>query len=108
MPERSTSAYWNTQPTPVASGPSSVRTPSGSVAWIFDRYSSTRDRAQYRSVPSSKMTYTYEKPKSENPRTALTCGAPSWSLALMRNLKEERFSTSSKVDVLSTGGSAST
>ncbi len=45
-PDRSTRAYWKTQPTPVASGPSSVFTPSGSRAWIFDRYSITRDRAQ--------------------------------------------------------------
>ena len=30
-PLRSTSAYWNTQPTPVASGPSSGSTPSGSA-----------------------------------------------------------------------------
>ena len=37
---RSTSAYWYTQPTPVASGPSSVRTPSGRRGRIFERYSS--------------------------------------------------------------------
>ena len=29
------------------------------------------------SVPSWKITYTYEKPKSEKPRTAFTFGAPS-------------------------------
>jgi hypothetical protein len=29
------------------------------------------------SVPSWKMTYTYEKPKSEKPRIAFTLGAPS-------------------------------
>ena len=45
-PSRSTSAYWKTQPTPVASGPSSVCTPSGRRAWILERYSSTRERAQ--------------------------------------------------------------
>ncbi len=55
---RSTSAYWNVQPTLVASGPSSVFTPCGSCAVILERYSSTRVRAQYGSVPSSKMTYT--------------------------------------------------
>ena len=31
VPESSTSAYWNTQPTPVASGPSSVFTPVGQL-----------------------------------------------------------------------------
>ena len=30
--------------------------PAGAARVIFDRYSSTRDRAQYMSVPSSKMT----------------------------------------------------
>jgi hypothetical protein len=29
------------------------------------------------SVPSSKITYTNDTPKSEKPRTALTFGAPS-------------------------------
>ena len=33
----------------------------------LNRYSSTRERAQYRSVPSSKMTYTYESPNCEKP-----------------------------------------
>ncbi len=45
-PESSTRAYWKTQPTPVASGPISVRTPSGRTGWIFERYSTTRLRAQ--------------------------------------------------------------
>jgi hypothetical protein len=40
----------------VASGPSSVFTPAGSWELILERYSSTRVRAQYMSVPSSKMT----------------------------------------------------
>jgi hypothetical protein len=77
VPLLSASAYWYTQPTPVASGPSSVCTPSGSCGTILERYSLTRLRAQYGSVPSSKITYTYEKPKSEKPRMAFTRGAPS-------------------------------
>ena len=50
------SAYWNAQPTPVASGPSVGVTSAGSRvdAWLSD--SSTRLRAQYRSVPSSNRT----------------------------------------------------
>src|SRR5215212_1060818 len=46
LPLLSTSAYWKTQPTPVASGPSSVCTPWGSRDWILERYSSVRRRAQ--------------------------------------------------------------
>ena len=47
---------WAALTTPVASGPSAGWAPSGSRSWIWERYSSTRLRAQYRSVPSSKMT----------------------------------------------------
>ena len=56
FPLRSTSAYSKPQPTPDASGPSCGRTPSGSRPWSELRYSSTRVRAQYGSVPSSKIT----------------------------------------------------
>jgi hypothetical protein len=52
----SSSAYWNTQPTLVASGPRVGVTPLGRRVLIELRYSSTRLRAQYRSVPSSKIT----------------------------------------------------
>jgi len=38
--------FLKTHPTPVASGPSSVFTPCGSDPWTFERYSSTRLRAQ--------------------------------------------------------------
>src|SRR5512141_1139488 len=34
------------------------------------------------SVPSSKITYTKEYPKSENPRTALTLGAPAIAVTI--------------------------
>jgi len=53
-PVRSTSAYWKIQPTPVASGPSDDFAAAGSRPCTWLRYSSTRERAQYRSVPSSK------------------------------------------------------
>ena len=43
----------------------------------WERYSRVRDRAQYGSLPSSKMTYTKEEPKSEIPRTVRTFGAPT-------------------------------
>jgi hypothetical protein len=49
-------------------------TPSGSSARMPWRYSTTRVRAQYMSVPSSKMTNTHEMPKSVNPRTVRTRG----------------------------------
>ena len=39
----STSAYWKTHPRPVASGPSSVFTPSGRRGSTPERYSSVRD-----------------------------------------------------------------
>jgi hypothetical protein len=51
-----------------------------------------------KSVPSSKMMYTYEYPKSEKPRTAFTFGAPSiavtigyvtWS-SMMSGLRSQR------------------
>jgi Cu(I)/Ag(I) efflux system membrane protein CusA/SilA len=42
----STSTYWKTQPTPVASGPSSVLTPCGRRGSTLDRYSIVRERAQ--------------------------------------------------------------
>ncbi len=45
-PERSTSAYSYTQPTPVASGPSEVFACGGSRDCTWFRYSSTRERAQ--------------------------------------------------------------
>ena len=41
------------------------------------RYSKTLLRAQYGSVPSSKITYTNEKPKNEYPRTTLFRGTES-------------------------------
>ncbi|HWP99256.1 MAG TPA: hypothetical protein VNK92_02175 [Vicinamibacterales bacterium] len=53
---RSTSAYSKPQPTPVASGPSAGWTPAGSRPCKPLRYSRTRLRAQYRSVPSWKIT----------------------------------------------------
>ena len=46
----------NAQPTPVASGPSFGVTPAGSRSDNEVRYSSTRLLAQWRSVPSSKIT----------------------------------------------------
>ena len=55
LPLRSTSAYSNIQPTPVASGPSAGFALSGNCPATWLRYSSTLERAQYRSVPSSKM-----------------------------------------------------
>ena len=64
-PLRSTSAYSYTQPTPVASGPSAGFACAGSRACTWFRYSSTRERAQYGSVPSSKRMYTNESPKNE-------------------------------------------
>src|ERR1017187_7010662 len=54
--------YMKAQPTPVASGPSDGVTPWGKRPLKPLRYSSTRLRAQYGSVPSSKITYTNEKP----------------------------------------------
>ena len=77
LPVRSTSAYWYIQPTLLASGPSDALAEAGSRAWTWFRYSSTRERAQYGSVPSSKMTYTKESPKYENPRTVLAPGTDS-------------------------------
>ena len=56
------SEYMNAHPTPVASGPSDVFTPRGNWLLMLLRYSSTRLRAQYGSVPSAKITYTNEKP----------------------------------------------
>ena len=46
VPVVSTSTYWKTQPTPVASGPSSVCTPAGRRGRTPERYSSVRVRAQ--------------------------------------------------------------
>ena len=60
---------------PVASGPSTDRAPSGKRSRILLKYSRTRLRAQYTSVPSSKMTYTKLIPNIEKPRTSVTCGA---------------------------------
>jgi len=48
--------YMNAQPTPVASGPSDEVTPRGNCPLMLLKYSSTRLRAQYGSVPSSKIT----------------------------------------------------
>ncbi len=56
LPLLSTSVYWKAQPMPVASGPSVGTTPSGSRARIVPSISFTRLRAQYMSVPSSKIT----------------------------------------------------
>ena len=67
----------NAHPTPVASGPSFGVTPGGSWSATVLRYSSTRLRAQYRSVPSSKITCTNETPKNEYPRTTCANGAAS-------------------------------
>src|SRR5436190_1014954 len=74
LPVRSINAYSNTQPTPVASGPSAGRAPRGSRGNTCDRYSSTRERAQYGSVPSLNKTYTNESPNCENPRTVVAPG----------------------------------
>src|SRR6516162_2638006 len=49
-------AYINAQPTPVASGPRLGATPGGSRDESELKYSSTRLRAQYGSVPSAKIT----------------------------------------------------
>src|SRR5947207_11533525 len=68
-PVLSTSAYSNTQPTPVASGPRIGVTPRGSLFEMLDNFSSTRLRAQYRSVPSSKMTFTNDMPNIDCPRS---------------------------------------
>src|SRR6185436_8443177 len=48
--------YMNAQPTPVASGQRLGETPLGSRPLKPLKYSSTRLRAQYGSVPSSKIT----------------------------------------------------
>ncbi len=45
-------------------------------------YSSTRERAQYRSVPSSNSTYTSDVPKNEKPRTTRDPGTLSISEAM--------------------------
>src|ERR1051326_232040 len=52
----STTRYSETQPAPVGSGPIVGCTAAGRRPWICCRYSETRERAQYRSVPSSKTT----------------------------------------------------
>src|SRR6184192_1765265 len=75
-----TSAYSNTQPTPVASGPRIGAVPCGSLLEMVESFSSTRLRAQYRSVPSSKMTLTNDIPNIDCPRTAVTRGDPSIEL----------------------------
>ena len=69
--------YSKTQPTPVASGPRDGVTPFGSLPAAKFRYSKTRERAQYISVPSSKMIYTKETPKKEKPLTTLLLGTAS-------------------------------
>src|SRR2546428_324420 len=79
-PVMSTSAYSNTQPTPVASGPRIGVTPWGSLLEMLDNFSSTRLRAQYMSVPSSKITLTNDIPNMDCPRTAVTRGEPSIEL----------------------------
>lgn len=61
----STRAYSYTQPTPVASGPRDVFACGGSRDCTWFRYSSTRERAQYWSVPSSNRMYTNESPNIE-------------------------------------------
>ena len=77
----SASTYCITQPTPVASGPSVGRASGGSLPVTPFRYSSTRERAQYRSVPSSNTTYTAEMPNWLIPRTNLMCGTLSSSVS---------------------------
>src|SRR2546426_8034071 len=79
-PVLSTSAYSNTQPTPVASGPRMGVTPCGSLLEMLESFSSTRLRAQYMSVPSSKITLTNDIPNIDCPRTAVTRGEPSIEL----------------------------
>src|SRR5207237_7183469 len=79
-PVLSISAYSKTQPTPVAYGPRMGVTPWGSLLEMVDSFSSTRLRAQYRSVPSSKMTFTNDIPNMDWPRTAVTRGDPSIEL----------------------------
>ena len=74
------SAYSKTQPTPVASGPRIGVTPCGSLFEMVDSFSSTRLRAQYMSVPSSKITFTNDIPNMDCPRTAVTRGDPSIEL----------------------------
>src|SRR5205807_8851464 len=76
-PVLSISAYSKTQPTPVASGPRMGVTPWGNLLEMVESFSSTRLRAQYRSVPSSKMTFTNDMPNIDCPRTAVTRGEPS-------------------------------
>src|SRR5437879_13390078 len=79
-PVLSTRAYSNTQPTPVASGPRMGVTPCRSLLQMVDSFSSTRLRGQYRSVPSSKITFTNDLPHIDWPRTAVTRGDPSIEL----------------------------
>src|SRR5213082_514414 len=79
-PVLSMSAYSYTQPTPVASGPRIGVTPFGSRLEMVESFSRTRLRAQYMSVPSSKMTFTNDMPNMDCPRTAVTRGDPSIEL----------------------------
>src|SRR5690606_41276365 len=74
LPVRSVNTYWNTQPTPLASGPSSGVTPAGNCCWAWLKYSSTRLRAQEIAAPSSNKMYKYESPKNEQPSTSAAPG----------------------------------
>ncbi len=56
--------------------------PSGKLARAWFMYSKTRDRAQYMSVPSSKMTLTKESPKKLWPRAYFTLGAAASVLSM--------------------------
>jgi hypothetical protein len=44
---------------------------------MLESFSRTRLRAQYKSVPSSKITLTNDIPNIDWPRTAVTRGEPS-------------------------------
>src|SRR5882762_8931106 len=57
-------------------------TACGSRPAIVCKYSTTRERAQYMSVPSSKTTKTYESLNIVWARTALTCGAASRAVTI--------------------------
>ena len=79
-PDVSARMYCMTQPTPVASGPSIGMAPSGSLSRTPFRYSSTRERAQYRSTSSSNTTYTADRPNWLMPRTNFVFGTLSSSV----------------------------
>ncbi|MOA19226.1 hypothetical protein D3C78_1395910 [compost metagenome] len=63
-------------------GPITVSVPTGSCSLATCRRSLTSWRAKKRSVPSSKMTVTWDSPERERERVCLRAGNPAIAVSM--------------------------